>query len=117
MVLHSYRIELSLNLLIALFLAAFVALYVLLRVVVHALRLPSQVQAFREQRRLNRARQCLLDAIRAFLEGRYAKAEKAAAQAIELREYAGIGAVIAARSAHELRAYERRDRYLARAGS
>ena len=114
LVVHPYRIELSLNLLLAVLLLGFVATYVLVRVVAHTLRLPSQVREFREQRRVLRANRCLLDALRAFLEGRYAKAEKAAAETIELREHAGIGAVIAARAAHELRAYDRRDRYLAR---
>jgi len=114
LVLHPYRVEMSLNLLLAMLLLAFVAAYVLVRVVAHMLRLPSVVRGFREQRRLQRAHRSLVDALRAFLEGRYAKAEKAAAEAIELHEHAGIGAVIAARAAHELRAYERRDTYLAR---
>jgi HemY protein len=72
------------------------------------------VREFREKRRLLRAQRSLLEAMRAYLEGRYAKAEKAAAPSVELGENIGIGAVIAARAAHELRAYERRDRYLAR---
>ena len=114
LVLHPYRVELSLNLLLALLLLGFVALYFLVRVVAHAVRLPSQVRAFREQRRVQRAERCLLEAVRAFLEGRYARAEKAASESIELGQHTGIGAVIAARAAHELRAFERRDRYLAR---
>ncbi len=117
LVLHPYRVELSLNLLIALLLVGFAAAYVLARVVVHTLRLPNEVRRFREERRMRRAQQCLLRAVRAFLEGRYAQAEKAAAESIELREHAGIAAVIAARAAHELRAYERQDRYLALASN
>ena len=114
LVLHPYRVEISLNLLLAILLFAFVAMYFIVRIVAHAVRLPSEVRAFREQRRIQRAQRCLLDALRAFLEGRYAKAEKAAAEVIDLREQAGIGAIIAARAAHELRAYDRRDQYLAR---
>jgi len=117
LVLHPYRVEVSLNLLVALLLIGFVAAYVVVRVVAHTLRLPSQVRRFREERRVQRAQQCLLGSVRAFLEGRYAQAEKAAAESIELREHAGIGAVIAARAAHELRAYDRRDRYLALAAN
>lgn len=116
-VLHPYRVELSLNLLIALMLLGFAAAYVVVRVVAHTLRLPSEIRRFREERRLRRAQQCLLAAVRAFLEGRYAQAEKAGAESIELREHAGIAAVIAARAAHELRAYDRRDRYLALASN
>lgn len=112
--LHPYRLEMSLNFVLVVLLAAFVAGYVLVRVVAHALRLPSEVRAFRERRRASRAQDLLLDAFRAFLEGRYARAEKAASLTIDLGEHTGIGAVLAARAAHELRAYDRRDRYLAR---
>ena len=48
LVLHPYRVELSLNFLAALLLIGFAALYVLLRVVAHAVRLPNQVRQFRE---------------------------------------------------------------------
>ncbi len=114
LVLHPYRVEMSLNLLLAVLLLAFIAGYALVRVIARTLRLPIQVREFREKRRLVRAQRGLLDALRAYLEGRYAQAEKAAAQSVELGENPGIGAVIAARAAHELRAPERRDRYLAR---
>lgn len=114
LVLHPYRVELSLNLLLAVLALLFIAGYVFVRVVAHTLRLPSQVREFRETRRKAKAQRTLLDALRAFLEGRYAQAEKAAAETVDLREHGGIGAVLAARAAHELRAYDRRDRYLAR---
>lgn len=113
--LHPYRVEMSLNFLAALLVLLFFAGYALVRVVAHTLRLPSQVRAFRQRRRAAKAQRSLLDAMKAFLEGRYAQAEKAANATIDLRENAGIGAVLAARAAHELRAYDRRDRYLARA--
>lgn len=113
-VLHPYRMEMSLNFLLALLVLVFVAGYAFVRVVAHTLRLPSQVREFRDKRRTAKAQRSLLDAVRAFFEGRYAQAEKAAGETIDLREHAGIGAVLAARAAHELRAYDRRDRYLAR---
>jgi len=116
-VLHPYRVELSLNLLVAALLGAFVVLYGFVRVVVRTLRLPSEVREFRARRREARARASLMDALRAFLEGRHARAEKAAATALERPELAGPAAVLAARSAHELRAYDRRDTYLARSAS
>lgn len=114
LVVHPYRIELSLSLLVALLLIGFAAFYVLVRVIAHTVRLPDQVRRFRERRRLARAQESLLTALRAYFEGRYAKAEKAAAESIELKEHSGLAALIAARAAHELRAYERRDAYLAR---
>src|SRR5690554_166629 len=101
LVLHPYRVEFSLNFLIALMLLGFAAFYVLLRVVAHAVRLPIQVRQFREARRLARANEAIFTALRAFFEGRYAQAEKAAAESIELKEYSGLAAVIAARAAHE----------------
>jgi len=114
LVLHPYRIELSLNLLLAILVLAFVAMYLLLRVIVRTLRLPSEVREFREQRKIARAQRALIASLRAYLEGRYGLAEKSAAELIELREHTGCAAIIAARSAHALRAYDRRDRYLAR---
>jgi HemY protein len=114
LVVHPYRIELSLNLLLALILAAFAALYAVLRIAAHMLRLPDQVRAFRARRRNARATAALFTSVRAFLEGRYAKAEKAAVEAIELGEHTGIASVLAARAAHGLGAYDRRDGYLAR---
>lgn len=113
--LHPYRVEMSLNFLAALFVLLFVAAYLIVRVIAHTLRLPSEVRAFRERRRVAKAQRSLLEALRAYFEGRYAQAEKAAKATIESKEQAGMGAVIAARAAHELRAYDRRDRYLARA--
>ena len=47
-----------------------------------------------------------------FFEGRYGKAEKAAAAALEMGESPGIAALLAARSAHELKAFDKRDAYL-----
>ncbi len=112
--LHPYRVEMSLNFLAALLVLLFIAGYLFVRVVAHALRLPSQVRAFRERRQAAKAQRSLHEALHAFLEGRYAQAEKAANVTINSKAQAGIGAVIAARAAHELRAYDRRDRYLAR---
>lgn len=114
-VLPSYRAELSLNLMILLLVAGFAATYLLVRVVSHALTLPAQVRRYRERRRHEKAQEALLAALREFFEARYGRAEKAAARSIELGGYAGLSAVLAARAAHELRAYDRRDAYLAQA--
>ena len=112
---HPYRIELSLSLLVAALLLAFVAGYFAVRLVARTLRLPSEVREYRERRRIDRAYRMLAEALRAYFEGRYAKAEKAANEVLEAREFEGLAAIVAARSANELRAFERRDRYLARA--
>ncbi|HVS26267.1 MAG TPA: heme biosynthesis HemY N-terminal domain-containing protein [Burkholderiales bacterium] len=110
-----YRIELSLNLAILLLLGAFIVVYFLVRLAVHTLRLPAQVRAYRLRRRGEKARQAFAEALRHFFEGRYGKAEKAAANALELGESPGLTALLAARAAHEVKAFEKRDEYLAKA--
>ena len=111
-----YRVELSLNLFVIGALAAIGIGYLVLRLMLGAIELPARVREFRARRQRDNARSALLDALRAFFEGRYGRAEKAAAAVIESDEMPALGAVLAARAAHELRRYERRDEYLARAG-
>ena len=110
-----YRAELSLNLAILLALAIFTLAYLLLRLVVHTLRLPLHVHNFRVRRRQTKGRDALLAALQALFEGRYARAEKSAARAYELEQAPAMSALIAARSAGELRELGRRDQWLARA--
>lgn len=107
-----YRIELSLNLLAALLLVIFFIAYFVVRLAVVTFRLPAEVSGFRLRRRREKARMMMLDGLRAFFEGRYAKAEKASATVLEMKEspsVSALNAMIAARSAHELRNYSRRD--------
>lgn len=115
LVLPPYRVELSLNLVIVIAVAGFAAGYALLRFVTATVSLPSQVRAYRVARRRENAQALLAEALREFFAGRYGQAEKAAAAALELGEHPGLVGVLAARAAHELRAWERRDAYLARA--
>lgn len=110
-----YRLELSLNLLITLLLAALAAGYGLMRLVFHTLSLPSYVRAFRQERQRERSRGALLDALLAFHEGRYGKAEKLAATALEHPDFSAVGALLAARAAHQMKAHDRRDGYLLQA--
>jgi len=117
LVLPSYRVELSLNLLIVALIAAFAACYGLLRFISATLRLPREVRQYRLARRKQKAQDTLLEALNEYFAGRYGRAEQAAAAALELDEHPGLSAVLAARAAHELRAYERRDAFLARASA
>ena len=113
-----YRIELSLNLLAALLLVIFFIAYFVVRLAVVTFRLPAEVSRFRLHRRREKARMMMLDGLRAFFEGRYAKAEKASAAVLELKEppsVSALNAMVAARSAHELRKYSRRDELIAMA--
>ena len=108
-----YRIEMSLSLFVVGLLALFVAGYLSVQLALAALRLPAYVRQFRTERAHAQGRAAMMEALGAFFEGRYAAAEKAAARAMELGENSGLNPIIAARSAHELREFEKRDAYLA----
>jgi HemY protein len=110
-----WRIEMSLLLACGLALAAFAALYALVRLARHTLALPAYVSGWRARRRRERAHEALAAALQAWLEGRYVRAEKEAAQAFAGGVAQGVAAVIAARAAHELGAPERRQQWLERA--
>ena len=115
-VLAPYRVEISLNLLVILLATAFILGYFALRVISGTLRLPRQVQEYRAARRRNRAHAALVETVREFLAARYARTEKAAGRYMALgAEHTALAAALAARAAHELRAFERRDAYLEQA--
>lgn len=118
LVAQPYRIELSLNLLVVLLVMGFVLAYILVRLVSVTLNIPTEVREFRLRRRREKAHTVMLDGLKAFFEGRYAKAEKAASAALKLQESpvaSAINAIVASRSAHELRNFSRRDELLAAA--
>lgn len=117
LVLPGYRVELSLNVALMLLAVGFAVLYAVVRIVSATVRLPRQVREYRVARRREKARSTLLGALHEYFAGRYGRAEKAAADSLELGEQADLSAVLAARAAHELRAYERRDAYLAQAAA
>lgn len=106
------RIELSLNFALVLLVLGLVLGYLLVRLLVTTVELPGRVARFRAARRRESAHGALVDALREFFAGRYARAEKTVNRAVALGEPADLGAVIAAHAAHELRAPDRRDRYL-----
>src|SRR5439155_842875 len=80
-----------------------------------AVSLPTYVRAYRSRRRRERAHAALAAALQAYYEGRYARAEKEAAAAFEAGPTPGLAALLAARAAHHMRDFERRDRWLERA--
>jgi len=110
-----YRIELSTSIFLLLALLLFLALHASLRLVTYTLQLPDKVRAFKLARREQAAAEVLMEAIAAYSAGRYGKAEKSAAHALELGADALLGTLTAARAAHKLKNYERRDFYLAEA--
>jgi len=110
-----YRIEASLLFVAITALLAFILLYIAARLLGHAVGLPATVGAFRARRRRDRAHGALAAALQTYYEGRYARAEKHATVAFEIGPVPGVAALLAARAAHQMREFERRDRWLARA--
>ena len=78
---------------------------------------PERVRIYRARRSELGAHRALYDALRALLEGRFVRAERAAQDAQNSPEIAGMAALIGARAAHRLQEYERRDRWLEQAAS
>ena len=107
-----YRIEVSFTLFIALLLLGFLTVYGLVRLIAGVLQLPAYVKKLRHDRVQARIRKLLNEELGAYFEGRYADSEKAATRAMELGDTSGFHRIIAARSAHELREYRKRDAYL-----
>lgn len=110
-----WRVEVSMVFFAVAVLVSFLALYLLFRLVGSAVALPSTVSAWRGRRRRERAHAALAAALQAYYEGRYARAEKEAAIAFENGPTPGVAALLAARAAHQMRDFERRDRWLERA--
>jgi len=110
-----YRIELSLNLLLILMVGGFAALYFGLRMIVRTMQMPAQVRAWRVSQKKARARQKFDAAIVALLEGRYARAQQQAQEALALPHSSGLAALVAARAAIDMREFDAADEYLSRA--
>ena len=111
-----YRIELSLKLFAVLLLLVLVLGHWLMQLLSDTTRLPAVVQKMRQERAQGNSRKLLDVTLRAFFEGRYQDAEKAAVRAIKHGESSVIYPIIAARAAHELGESGRRDEYLSKAG-
>ena len=110
-----YRVEASMLFFAVALVGAFALAYALLRLLAHALGLPSYVQAWRARRRREHALAALSAALQAYYEGRYARAEKEASSAFESGPSPALAALLAARAAHQMRDFARRDGWLERA--
>ena len=117
LVLPPWRVEFSLNFLVVALALAFAAGYAAVRFMSATMRLPQEVRQYRLARGRDKARAALAEALTEYFSGRYGRAERAAAASLELGEHPELSAVLAARSAHELRNFEKRDAYLARAAA
>ncbi len=115
LVLHPWRVELSLNLLLLLQVAGFFVLYLFVRAVAHTLGLPQRVREYRARRRREQAEQALGTALRYSYEGRYGHALKSAASAHDAGYAPGLSALVAARAASAMRDERRSAEWLRRA--
>lgn len=109
-----WRLELSLNLLILGLPVVFVVLYLLTRLIIRTIGLPEQVQLFRKNQNERRARQKQDAAVLALLEGRFGKAHQLSVEALAIPGSSGLSAVIAARAALDVRAFDVAEGFLDR---
>lgn len=110
-----WRIDVSLDLVLLLSLIALWLAYLAGRLVQRAKDFPERVQAYRERRSDWGAQRGLVVALKALLEGRFARAERAAERVQGYPQIAGLAALLGARAAHRLQEYDRRDQWLERA--
>lgn len=124
-----YRIDVSLNLVIAVLIVIFLLLFIALRTLNKLLDLPKQASQWRMQQKERAMHSALLTAIGYLIAGRFSRARKAAFSAIQ-QEHAlhpshpnlllgqqvrAISHIVAAASAHALQDYEGSDNALATA--
>ena len=112
-----WRVEMSMVFFVAAALVSFLVLYLLLRMLGNAFALPATVRAWRARRRRERSHIALAAALQAYYEGRYARAEQEAGFAADNGSSPGVAALLAARAAHQMRDFDKRDRWLDRADS
>jgi len=109
-----WRVELSLNVFIILLAVFVTVLYFALRIVAELTGLPGRVRAYRSRKKANLGVKIERDALMAFSEGRYQRAEKLATEAMSLcrnDEAYAVNALLAARAAHLIRDFDRRDHH------
>ncbi|HYM85177.1 MAG TPA: heme biosynthesis HemY N-terminal domain-containing protein, partial [Pseudoxanthomonas sp.] len=100
LVLPPWRAELSLNLAMLIAVLALVAAYLAMRAIIVSIAMPGRVRAYLKRRNQTRARATFNEALVNFFEGRFGKAEKAAAAALKAGESPTLSAILAARAAH-----------------
>ncbi|TIC86000.1 heme biosynthesis HemY N-terminal domain-containing protein [Crenobacter intestini] len=114
-----YRLEVSFNLMIISVFVLIAVAHALLRLLSLAVRLPEEVRQFQRQKKLKASRHALREAALSFFEGRYQKAEREAARAMEDEfavENRALALLISARSAAQTQDKARRDACLERLG-
>ncbi|MGD8567260.1 MAG: heme biosynthesis HemY N-terminal domain-containing protein [Gammaproteobacteria bacterium] len=113
---RGYTIESTLVTWLVLIGLAFVAFYYVLRFFINVFHAPRGMKQWRRQRRQHIANQGLLDGLVKLAEGDWKHAEKQVLRHIDDSQVPLLHYLAAARAAHELKQYDRRDRYLNLAG-
>lgn len=115
---NDLRIEVSLAFAVMSLVALFVGLYVLLRLLSWLTAIPSRLRAWNDRRVSKKEHELLEQGWTELLEGRYSHAEKDLTRLFDQTRSANrqvLAALSAARAAHALGEFERRDQLLARA--
>ena len=111
-----YRVDVSVNLALLVLVLLLSAVYWIARVVQKMADFPEQVRLYRARREEIGGNRALIESLKNFLEGRFARAEKSARAAQSTSSTAGIAALVGARAAHRMQEYARRDEWLDLAG-
>jgi HemY protein len=111
-----YRIDVSVNLALLALVLLLSAVYWVARVVQKMVDFPEQVRLYRARREEVGANRALVESVKNFFEGRFARAEKSARAAQSSSLTAGMAALVGARAAHRMQEYSRRDEWLELAG-
>lgn len=112
-----WRIELSLNLLLAGAVLLFIVAYLAMRTLSTLFSLPARVAAYRERQQRERGQQIFFDAFRLLFEGRFGQAMKRAAESHAAGIAPGLSALIAARAAQRMRRVDDQQAWLDRASA
>jgi HemY protein len=110
-----YRLDVSFNLFLLVLAGILAMVYWGARALQKVADFPEQVRLYRARREEIGGQQALLESVRSLLEGRFARAEKAARAAQSSSTTAAVAALLGARAAHRMQEYERRDEWLQRA--
>ncbi len=110
-----WRVDISLNLFLLLQVGGAFLLFVAAYLIVRLTDFPARVQAYQQRREESGSHRALREAVRALLEGRFARAEREARIALGTPENVGVASLLGARAAHRMQEYARRDAWLEQA--
>jgi HemY protein len=109
-----YRVDISVNVAVVGLIVAFLAMHAFLIALARLLDLPNRVQRYRSNRQELSTSLAFRDAVTALFEGRFGRSERLAEIAASDSKYTSTAALVAARAAHRMREFERRDDWMNR---